>query len=153
MNAIRAAIYAVLEADRVSTAAGSLGTLGVTAIYDEVGPKGAQVPYVIVHETPGAEIYTMGATLAMRQRRHVVKAVDLSDGTAIDTSRAGAIDERCAVLLDDAFRKRAGLTPARIAVTGYTTVAVTRQHPFAANVERSGQVESYAGAEYEVLVQ
>ncbi len=153
MNAIKAALFAALEADRLSPAPGSLGTLGVTGVHEGEAPLGAVPPYVVFHQVDGRERPTFRTPLAMRTRRYLIKAVDLNaEPQALSSKRAGDIDERINVVV-----VTNGLT-----VAGYATVAVVRNYPIDERAaiklnptdEKAPTVLArFVGAHYQVTVQ
>ncbi len=143
MNAIKAAFYAALEADRLLVGTpGTLGALGVAGIYEGVAPQGAAVPHVVFHQVDGRERPTFHRPLAMRERLLLVKAVDENDPTSPSSKRAGDIDERCNVVLVNS----------PLVVTGYTTVGVVRESPIDQVASVDGKWRRFVGAHYRVTV-
>jgi len=83
MDVVNAALYTKLEADRVSAAAGSLGTLGVTVIANKLAPQGQAFPFVVFQKQAGDDRYTYSQR-AYRDLVYLVKACLLYTSDAAD---------------------------------------------------------------------
>lgn len=101
------AIFAILDADQQSQAAGSLGALGCLGVYaDGDVPKGQQPPYVRFLEMAAPAQNAMGDGPTIYAARYTIFGVDAgNDKTRADAfaQRAKALLHKVALTLDPPF--------------------------------------------------
>lgn len=95
MDTIDKGIFTVLDADRQSNTAGSLGALGVTAVCHGVAPKGTLTPYIRYEQMAAPASASGGTGPSIVEAVYMVLCVDDGD----DQLPAGAIARRVKELL------------------------------------------------------
>lgn len=134
MNPVRQAIYQRLAGD--ATLIGMLAT--PTAIWHQLAPQDAPLPYVVFHRQSGRPAWTLNAG-GWQDDVWLVKAIDRGD----TASRAEAIDARTAAVLNDA----------PLAVNGRPRLAVFRESDVDYSELLDGGVYRHCGGLYRLLTQ
>lgn len=126
----------VLETDRLSGAAGSLGTLGVTGTFRRRKPAGvsAAEPYLIFFEQADTDVYTLKQR-AFQRHPYFIECVDRGSSA----QRAQNILARVDALLNDAA----------LSISGRTTMYLRREQTIERDEEVSGVTYQRVGASYQ----
>lgn len=129
------ALYTVLNTDRLSAAAGSLGDLGVTGLFRRRKPAGvsAAEPYLIFFEQADTDVYTLKQR-AFQRHPYFVECVDRGSSA----QRAQNILARVDALLNDAA----------LSISGRTTMYLRREQTIERDEEVSGVTYNRVGASY-----
>jgi len=130
MNSVAAGLYSALAAGTAL-----IGTLGGTAIYNGVAPRGATLPYVVFSLASGLE-ENMTPTNSQRM-------VYLVKGVAATLLQAGTIADQVYTLLHDQT----------LSVSGRTNFWTGRESIIAyTDVEPTGATVGHAGGEYLIRI-
>lgn len=130
------AMYTVLNTDRLSAAAGSLGDLGVTGVFRRKKPASvsAPEPYLIFFEQVATDAYTL-ATRAETRHPYFVECVDRGSSA----QRAQNILARVDALLNDQA----------LAISGRATMYLRREQTIERDEDVSGVTYQRVGASYQ----
>lgn len=135
---IRRAIYGKLAGD--STLNAMLGTPATSyakAIYFQVAPQGARMPYVIFSKQSGVPTEAFGDPSAMENDVWLVKAVD----QATTADPAEAIAARVKTLLNDA----------NLTISGATTLYLRRQSDVQYPEVTNGVIYQHVGSLFRLV--
>lgn len=135
MKATDTALFSVLDADRQSAAAGSLGTLGVTGVFRRRKPANvaADEPYLVFLLMADTDDYTLGART---HRRHPYFIECIDEGNS--GNRANDILARVDTLLNDAA----------LSISGRSTMYLRREQTIERDEVVSGTTFQRVGAMY-----
>lgn len=130
------ALMTVLETDRLSGAAGSLGTLGVSGVFRRKKPAGAAAaePYLVFLQLDDRDSYTLKQR-AFQRHPYFVECVDRGSSA----QRAQNILARVDALLNDAA----------LSISGRTTMYLRREQTIERDEEVSGITYQRVGASYQ----
>ena len=129
MRVVRLAIYHALSTDSAVQA------LVGTAVYHQLAPESAALPYVIIAQQPGGgRVRTFQRGVVMRRTRWMVK------GVAEAKALSEQIDEACDAVLDNATQATLDVSPYNLMVSQRDVDLSYAERPAGIVVHHSGGI-------------